>query len=98
MNIPEIVKVFPRNDFTVLIFFANGKVTKFDMRKRIKKGTAFEALSDINIFVSKAKILNYTLAWDLSDNNDERDCLDVAPEALWRSKNVTEWVSKVLNS
>ena len=80
--LPEIVQVVPHTDHTVSVYFADGKIVLYDVKPKLNKGV-FRALSDINVFVETCKIMNDTLAWDISGNNDPSACIDIDPETLY---------------
>ncbi len=78
----EIVQVAPQKDYTVWVYFADGKVTVYDLKPYLDKGV-FRKLKDISIFIKKCKIINDTLAWDVGDNGEE-DCIDIDPVTLYQ--------------
>ena len=47
-------------------------------------------LRDIDFFMERCKIMNGTLAWDLSGNNDASDCIDIDPEVLYALEHTGE--------
>lgn len=79
---PEIVQVVPRNDYSVLVFFVDGKVTNYDVSKLLDRGV-FQQLRDKEIFMKRCTILNDTLAWDIAGNRDVTKCIDIDPETLY---------------
>ncbi len=40
----------------------------------------FEPLNELQVFISCCTVLNDTLAWDLGENRDPRDYIDIAPD------------------
>ena len=42
----------------------------------------FRKLKDLQIFMNSCTILNGTLAWDISGDRNEYECIDIAPETL----------------
>ena len=40
-------------------------------------------MKDIDVFMKRCKIMNDTLAWDVSGHNDPTDCIDVDPCMLY---------------
>ena len=40
----------------------------------------FEPLNELQVFISCCTVLNDTLAWDLGENRDSRDYIDIAPD------------------
>ena len=84
MIYPEIVQVVPREDYSVLIYFEDGKVTCYDVSSLLDRGV-FKLLKDKDFFMNRCMILNDTLAWDVSGNRDVSKCIDIAPETLYLS-------------
>lgn len=83
MNQPLIYQVEPNDDFTVNVYFDDGRVKVFDATSLIDKGGIFAPLSNIDVFKSSCVILNRTLAWDLSGKFDPADCIDVCPDLIY---------------
>jgi hypothetical protein len=80
--IPKVVQVVPTKDYTVYIYFDDGKIKLFDAKEIIKKGV-FRKLQDINFFINRCTVLNNTLAWDLKGNYDPYECIDLDPVVLY---------------
>lgn len=85
---PEVIQVYAEEDFKVICFFEDGKVTRYDMSNELKG--VFEVLKDINTFKSKITILDNTLAWDLSGKRDDSDCLTIDPCTIYNAEDVTD--------
>lgn len=81
-NVPEIVRVVPHEDYTVTIYFSDGKITTYDARPKLGQGV-FQSLRDKSLFINNCKIMNGTLAWDLTEKNDPSECIDIDPEYLY---------------
>lgn len=81
--VPTVVQVKPNNDFTVYVYFGDGKIKLFDMEPIIKKGGVFKQISSAKDFVEKCTVLGGTLAWDTGGNFDPHHCLDIAPETVY---------------
>ena len=79
---PEIVQVVPHNDYTVTVYFCDGKIVKYDARPKLNQGV-FCRLKDKSFFIDNCKIMNDTLAWDLSGKNDPTECIDIDPDYLY---------------
>ena len=79
--INEIVQVVPHEDYTVWVYFADGKITLYDMTPNLDKGV-FKKLKDLDVFIGKCRIMNDTLAWDVGEAGPE-DCIDVDPIMLY---------------
>ena len=79
---PQIVQVIPHEDYTVSVYFSDRKIVRYDVAPKLGKGV-FQRLKDISFFVQNCKIMNDTLAWDLSGNNDVTNCIDIDPDYLY---------------
>lgn len=89
MYIPEVVQVVPQRDYSVKIYFSDGKITCYDMSSKINKGV-FQILKDIEFFMNRCTILNDSLAWDITGDMDCTKCIDIAPETLYEAKEIFE--------
>ena len=85
----DIVQVVPVEDYTVYVYFEDGKIVHYNARPLIDK-KAFEPLKDLNFFMNRCTILNDTLAWDVSGDRDCTKCLDIDPDTLYSLENVKE--------
>lgn len=88
-SIPEIVQVVPHRDYTVTVYFVDGKIVVYDVKPKLEKGV-FQALKNPDIFMNQCKIMNDTLAWDLSGKNDPTNCIDIDPEVLYALEHTEE--------
>ncbi len=88
-NTPDIVQVVPREDYTVIVYFGDGKIVIYDARPKLEQGV-FQRLKDISFFVNNCKIMNDTLAWDLTGKNDPSECIDIDPDYLYGLENVAD--------
>ena len=88
-SIPEIVQVVPHRDYTVTVYFVDGKIVVYDVKPKLEKGV-FQALKNPEIFMNQCKIMNDTLAWDLSGKNDPTNCIDIDPEVLYALEHTEE--------
>lgn len=61
---PEVVQVIPRKDYTVYVYFEDGKIVCYDMKNMLDK-EVFKPLRDISVFIDTCTIMNDTLAWDI---------------------------------
>ncbi len=82
MNIQSVVQVIPQKDYTVYVYFDDGKIKLYDMTPLIGKGV-FNKISDIDSFIDKCTVLNNTLAWDIGGNYDPYKCLDIDPIQIY---------------
>ena len=79
---PEIVQLVPHEDYTVTVYFSDGKIVRYNAKPKLEQGV-FRELKDISFFVKSCKIMNDTLAWDLTGNNDPFQCIDIDPDFLY---------------
>lgn len=79
---PKVVQVIPMKDYSVFVYFEDGKIVSYDMSKMIEK-EAFRPLRDIDIFIDTCTVMNDTLAWDIGKNRDSTTCLDIDPDTLY---------------
>lgn len=86
---PEIVQVVPHPDYTVSVYFVDGKIVVYDVKPKLERGV-FAALKDPEVFMNQCKIMNDTLAWDLSGANDAANCIDIDPDSLYALAHVEE--------
>ena len=89
---PKVIQVVPFKDFTVDVYFDDGKIVLFDIKPFLKQGI-FRKLSDINIFMDTCTVLNHTLAWDIAGGRDEENCIDIDPENLHELAQTTERIA-----
>ena len=89
---PKVVQVIPMTNFTVYVYFEDGKIVCYDMTQMLEK-EAFRILKDINVFMDTCTVLNDTLAWDISKNRDNINCLDIDPDTLYELPNVKEKIA-----
>lgn len=87
--LPEVVQVVPRQDYTVLVHFSDGKIVEYDVSPMLDK-EVFSALKDKHVFVYACTIMNDTLAWDIEGNRNKEKCIDIAPETLYALPAVNE--------
>ena len=79
---PEIVQVVPHDDYTVTVYFCDGKIVKYDAKPKLDQGV-FRRLKDLSFFMNNCRIMNDTLAWDLTGKNDPSECIDIDPDYLY---------------
>lgn len=80
--LPDIVQVIPREDYTVAVYFCDGKKVIYDAKPKLNSGI-FQRLNDITFFINNCKIMNDTLAWDLTGEIDATQCIDIDPDYLY---------------
>ena len=79
---PEVVQVLPHEDYTVSVYFSDGKIVSYDASPLLDRGV-FQALRDADVFMNRCTIMNDTLAWDVDGTGDPATCLDIDPETLY---------------
>ena len=86
---PEVVQVLPHRNYTVSVWFSDGKQVLYDVAPLVGKGV-FAALNNMEHFMETCTVLNDTLAWDIHRNRDESTCLDIDPSTLYTLPSVEE--------
>lgn len=86
---PEIVQVVPHRDYTVSVYFVDGKIVRYDVKPKLGRGV-FKALEDIEVFMERCTIMNDTLAWDIDGTNNPAACIDIDPDMLYSLEHVEE--------
>ena len=79
---PDIIQVIPHEDYTVSVYFSDGKIVLYDVKPRLDK-EVFRPLKDMTVFMSACTIMNDTLAWDIVGNHDPTACIDIDPDTLY---------------
>lgn len=90
--IPQIVQVVPTEDYTVYVYFEDGKIVCYDVKPLFDK-EIFAILKDKEFFMKTCTIMNDTLAWDIMGNRDVTKCLDIAPDTLYALEMVKERIA-----
>ena len=89
---PKVVQVVPMKDYTVYVYFEDGKIVCYNAKPLLNK-KIFEPLKNIDFFMKACTILNGTLAWDVSGDRDCSKCLDIDPEMLYELDYVKEKIA-----
>ena len=89
---PEIVQVVPHDDYPVSVYFCDGTIVLYDVKPNLKKGV-FQKLNDKTVFMEKCKIINDTLAWDVTGTDDPTSCIDIDPDYLYSLEHVAERIA-----
>ncbi len=89
---PEIVQVIPNENYTVTVYFEDGKIVLYDVSPLLEK-EIFQPLTDKNTFLNACTIINDTLAWDLEGNRDASKCIDIDPETLYALQAIEERIA-----
>lgn len=89
---PKVVQVIPMKNYSVYVYFDDGKIVCYDMSHMLDK-EVFAVLKDINIFMDTCTVMNDTLAWDIKRNRDSTTCLDIDPDTLYELPYVKEQIA-----
>ena len=89
---PKVVQVIPMRNYSVYVYFEDGKIVCYDTLPMIEK-EVFQPLKDISIFMNTCTVLNDTLAWDIQGNRDSTFCLDIDPDTLYELPYMEEQIS-----
>ncbi len=89
---PKVVQVIPMKDYSVYVYFEDGKIVCYDMSHMIEKDV-FRPLKNMDIFMNTCTVLNDTLAWDIGMNRDNTTCLDIDPDTLYALPFVEEQIA-----
>lgn len=79
---PKVVQVVPMKDYSVYVYFEDGKIVCYDMLPMIEK-EVFQPLRDLDVFMNTCTVMNDTLAWDIQGKWDNTTCLDIDPDTLY---------------
>ena len=86
---PEVVQVIQHENYTVEVYFQDGKIVLYDMKPNLDKGL-FRRLMAIQVFMETCTVMNDTLAWDIDGMRDASKCIDIDPEMLYELPAVDE--------
>ena len=70
-----------------IIRLCDGKIVTYDVGPKLNDGV-FQRLKDLSFFINNCKIMNDTLAWDLTGKNDPAECIDIDPDYLYSLEDV----------
>ena len=89
---PTVVQVIPLDNFHVQVFFDDGKIVDYDATEDLK-AEIFKPLRDIDAFKEACTVMNGTLAWDLSGNRDECNCIDIDPFTVYELESINNLIA-----
>lgn len=89
---PKVVQVMPMRDYTVYIYFEDGKIVHYDM-SRMMEQEVFSCLKNVEVFMDRCTVMNDTLAWDINGKWDHTTCLDIDPDTLYALPCVKEIIA-----
>lgn len=90
--IPKVVQAVPTEEYTVFVYFEDGKIVCYDVKPLLEK-EVFIISKDITLFMSTCTVMNDTLAWDVSGNRDNSACIDIDPDTLYSLNVVKEKIA-----
>lgn len=88
----KVVQVVPFEDYKVYVYFEDGKIVCYDASHLLDK-KAFAPLKDIDFFMNSCTVLNDSLAWDVTGDRDETQCLDIDPFMLYDLEYTSERIA-----
>ena len=80
---PKLYQVQPNTDFSVILYYDNGEIKKYDCGWFLNEGGIFEELHDIGTFIEFCTVMNGTLAFDISRQFDPTNCVDICPDIVY---------------
>lgn len=89
---PKVVQVIPTKDYSIYVYFEDGKIVYYDMLPMIEK-EVFQPLKNLDVFMNACTVMNDTLAWDIQGNRDNTACLDIDPDTLYSLPYVQEQIA-----
>ena len=81
MSIPSVVQVYAKLDYTIIVYFDDGRIIRRDIKPLVDKGGVFEALRHLDFFLNHVTVLDGTVAW--SRDYDPAHSLDLDPLVLY---------------
>lgn len=89
---PTVVQAIPQTDYTVYVYFDDGKIVLYDLSEKIDK-EIFKPLREMNTFINACTVMNGTLAWDIAGNRDKTKCIDIDVFSLYELPSVEEKIA-----
>lgn len=89
---PAVVQVIPQTDYTVYVYFDDGKIVLYDLSEKLDK-EIFKPLRATDVFINTCTVMNETLAWDIAGNRDETKCIDIDVFSLYELPAVEEKIA-----
>jgi len=88
--IPEVVQAVPGEGYSVYAYFSDGKITLYDVEPLLRRGGVFESLKDSSFFRERLTVMNDTVAWNLGDRHDPKNCIDIDPFEIYQAESVRD--------
>ena len=89
---PTVVQVMPQTNYTVQVFFDDGKIVEYDASNDLQ-GEVFQPLKNLNIFMDTCTVMNDTLSWDITGQRDPTQSIDIDPLVLYELPAINHKVS-----
>lgn len=87
---PVVVQAVAADDKNIIVYFSDGRITKYNMKPLIRQGGVFQRLEDETFFSNALTVLNDTAAWDISGRHDPYDCIDIDPMTLYNASQISD--------
>lgn len=87
---PCVVQAVPTDNFEVYAYMNDGTVRKVDIKPLIKPDTVFAPMADIEFFKDRLTVIGETVAWDISGDRNEYECVDIDVETIFDSPPVAD--------
>lgn len=84
MERPKLFQVLPKHDFTVILFYDNGEIKRYDCNWIKTESGVFRQIHELSRFKDLCTIMNGTLAWDISEKRDPYNCIDICPDTVYQ--------------
>jgi hypothetical protein len=81
---PKLFQVLPQDDFTVILFYDNGEIKRYDCNWIRFESGVFRQIQELPRFKDLCTIMNGTLAWDISEKRDPYNCIDLCPDTVYQ--------------
>lgn len=83
MDRPALFQVIPTNEYKVYLYYDNGEIKLYDCSWILQKNGIFERIHNIEDFKRLCTIMNRTLAFDISEERDTYNCIDIDPDTIY---------------
>ncbi len=88
---PEIFQVVAGENYTVYAYVNDGSIRKVDINPFLMGNCGvFEPLKDKDVFKKTITVIGNTIAWDLTGDRNEYNCIDIDPFVVFESPIVTD--------
>ncbi len=84
MQRPNLYQVLPTDDFKVYLYYDNGEIKLYDCSFIFKEEKLYNPITKITDFKRLCTIMNNTLAFDISEEFDPCNCIDICPDTIYK--------------